>query len=153
MMSLFRLGDYGVFINNLESGPAWPWQVGFAAMGLALYGFALWVGMRDLAFLCGTTRQVGRAAGLTIVPYLAGGIFNTLISLRNPMGLPLVVMSAVAGSFGGTAGLFWLPFVIGNVKDEDSSQAVTLPLQFPWLVAAAIVVVTSFLVLGAGMDL
>jgi hypothetical protein len=51
-----------------------------------------------------TARRTQRHIAMTI--YLIGGVSAVLVSLFNPLGIAITLMSAVASSFGGTAGLF-----------------------------------------------
>src|SRR4029077_6374849 len=48
-----------------------------------------------------------RARTLSLIPYLAGGVTLCLAGILNPLGLKIVLISAVAASFGGTSLLAW----------------------------------------------
>ena len=85
-------------------------------------------------------------AGRTVswTAYFTGGLIAIPVGILNPLGLYVLLASAVASSFGGASGLLWCGRFIG---DDD---AVTLSVGRNWLwVAAGVAMLAAYaLVLG-----
>jgi hypothetical protein len=104
-----NLGDWGPDVGGGIGPLPWPWlwRVLMFAVGLAVYITVTKRAIRMMAVMLGggdMARRTQRRIAMTI--YLIGGASAVLVSLFNPLGIAITLMSAVASSFGGTAGLF-----------------------------------------------
>jgi hypothetical protein len=103
---------------------------------------------RRLEPFLGTERK-RRLGPLARLPYAVGGATFVLAGLFNPYGLELVLISAVAASFGGTSLLVWYPF---GLRAGDTAQAPpAIPRSTGWLVAAVVTLVVFVGILGRGI--
>jgi hypothetical protein len=104
-----NLGDWGPDVGGGIGPLPWPWLWRAAMFAVGLYVYIAVVrraiGMM-IAMLGGgeQARRTQRKIAMTI--YLVGGVSALLVSLFNPLGIAITLMSAIASSFGGTAGLF-----------------------------------------------
>ena len=104
-----NLGDWGPALGGGIGPLPWPW-----VWRLTMFAVGLWVyiavvrraiGMMATMLGGGTKSQaIKRRIAMTI--YVVGGVSAVLVSLFNPLGIVITLTSAVASSFGGTAGLF-----------------------------------------------
>jgi hypothetical protein len=152
---LGNIGDWAVVIRGLQ--PPLAWRAALTVVGALLY---FWLGPRLLMprlepFLgAGTEERQARVRTLTVLPYVVGGLSFVLAGLLNPHGLYLVLISAVAASFGGTSLLAWYPALWAR-RPPVALQDVPLgvPRSRAWLVAAAVTLVLFVGVLGPGVRL
>ena len=130
-------------------------RLGLALIGAFLYFIvAPWLLMPGfMNFLnhdCAAGPQIRRMARF---PYVIGGTTFLLAGLLNPYGLKLVLISAVAASFGGTSLLGWYPM---TGKDPSSSKTLGNPLVLKtsrgWMIAAALTLVVFVGFFGRGMN-
>ena len=102
-------GDWGTGAGGgIGPLPApWLWRIGMVAIGLVAYIGVVRLAIRTLNAMLGGGEQAARVRKQTaLTVYLVGGIGALLVGLLNPHGMVITLMSAVAASFGGTAGLF-----------------------------------------------
>lgn len=104
-----NLGDWGPAAGGGIGPLPWPWmwRALMFAVGLCIYIAVVRHAIRMLIAMVGggeQARATKRNIAMTI--YLLGGVSAVLVSLFNPLGIAITLMSAVASSFGGTAGLF-----------------------------------------------
>jgi len=149
------IGDWSVVVRGLQ--PALAWRLGLAVLGAVLYFLvAPRLLMPELeAFLGSVTEErAARSRTLALVPYLAGGATFVLAGLLNPHGLSLVLISAVAASFGGTSLLAWYPGLWARRPPAASGEPpLGVARSWPWLVLAAVVLGVFVGVLGPGVEL
>ena len=151
---LGNIGDWAVVVRGLE--PPLAWRGALSVAGALLYfRLAPSLLMPPLEPFLGTgpERQV-RARTLSVLPYVVGGITFVSAGLLNPHGIDLVLISAVAASFGGTSLLLWYPRVWARrppVAPEEVPLGV--PRSRAWLVAAAFTLILFVGVLGAGVPI
>jgi hypothetical protein len=95
----------------------------------------------------------GRAWTLNLVPYLSGGIAFCLSGLFNPVGPELILISAVAASFGGASGLIWMaPWSARKAPDANTPQSpVTLKRNWLWILGGLVALIFLIAVLGPGI--
>jgi hypothetical protein len=68
------------------------------------------------------------AVRLTVVPWLTGGALYVAAGLLNPIGIEILLASALAAGFGGTSGLAWM----AQLLHDERRWAVPLePLTVP----------------------
>lgn len=85
----------------------WLWRVGLAVVGLVAYIGVVKLAIRTLDAMLGGGGQAARIRKqVALTVYIVGGVSALLVGLLNPHGIVITLLSAVAASFGGTAGLF-----------------------------------------------
>jgi len=152
---LGNIGDWAAVVRGLE--PPLAWRGALSVAGALLYfRLAPRLLMPPLEQFLGTgaeQRQL-RAQTLSVLPYAVGGLTYVAAGVLNPHGIYLVLISAVAASFGGTSLLVWYPVVWAR-RTPLASESVPLgvPRSRGWLVAAAITLVVFVGVLGPGVRL
>ena len=104
-----NLGDWGPDVGGGIGPLPWPWvwRCVMFAVGLYVYIKVVRRAIRMMIAMLGggeQARRTQRQIAMTI--YLVGGISAVLVSLFNPLGIVITLTSAIASSFGGTAGLF-----------------------------------------------
>lgn len=115
-----NLGDWGPAAGGGIGPLPWPWlwRALMFMIGLAVYIGVVKQAIRMMGVMLGggeTARRTQWRIAMTI--YLIGGVSAVLVSLFNPLGIAITLMSAVASSFGGTAGLFNVAYA----KPRDES--------------------------------
>ncbi|KRE98606.1 hypothetical protein ASG87_14540 [Frateuria sp. Soil773] len=150
---LTNLGDWSTAaVDGIGPLPwPWAWRVLMFAVGLAVYVGVTRKAIAMMASMLGGGESSWRAQRtIALTLYFVGGAAALLVSLFNPLGIAITLMSAVASSFGGTAGLFNVayarrrtlpptPFAVGR------HAAI--------MVAGALVTVAFAAVLGPGITL
>ncbi|HEU4669851.1 MAG TPA: hypothetical protein VFR91_04055 [Dyella sp.] len=85
----------------------WLWRLALTAVGLAGYLGAIRLANRSIdAMLGGGAAARATRVRIAMSTYWIGGAGALLVSLFNPHGLVITLISAMASTFGGTAGLF-----------------------------------------------
>ena len=103
------MGDWGPGadggIGPLPAEPAW--RIGLFLVGLAAYIAVVRLAMRTLdTMIGGTAAAWPTRKRIALGFYIVNGIAAVLVGLMNPQGIFIVLGSAAASSFGGTAGMF-----------------------------------------------
>lgn len=104
-----NLGDWGPAAGGGIGPLPWPWlwRAIMFAVGLAVYIAVVRRSIRMMATMLGGGETARRTQWrIAMTTYMIGGVSAVLVSLFNPLGIAITLMSAVASSFGGTAGLF-----------------------------------------------
>ena len=143
-----NLGDWGPALGGGIGPLPWPWvwRAVMFAVGLCVYigVVRLAIGMMTTMLGGGTQAQaIKRRIAMTI--YLVGGISALLVSLFNPLGMVITLTSAIAASFGGTAGLFNVAY--SRPCDEPARDFV-IGAHYGILVAGVLMTVSFAAVLG-----
>ena len=103
------VGDWGPGAGG-GIGPLpdpWLWRIGFTVVGLIAYIAVVRLAMRTLDEMLGGGAQAARTRRqVAMTVYIVGGISALLVSSMNPHGFVIVLLSGMASTFGGTAGLF-----------------------------------------------
>lgn len=106
---LTNLGDWGPAAGGGIGALPWPWlcRLGLFAVGLVVYVAVTRRAIDMLRAMLGGGMHAWRTQRtVALTTYVVGGVSAVLVSLLNPLGLVITLVSAVASSFGGTAGLF-----------------------------------------------
>lgn len=107
-------GDWGPGTGG-AIGPLpqpWLWRIGLAVVGGGAYFLVTRLAIRMLGQILGgglAAQRTQRQIAMSV--YLVGGLVAVLVGLLNPLGIVITLLSAMASSFGGTAGLFNVAFV------------------------------------------
>jgi hypothetical protein len=146
------IGDWASVIAGWPM--PWLWRLVMAVTGGLAYFVITLVAMRRLAPFVGDPKpgRYRRAAALSIVPYLTGSALFIISGLFNPVGLMLVLVSAVAASLGGTCGFLWGPqFFLDPDFPPTGEEPIPIARSWGWIATAAIVAVVFVFVLGPGI--
>lgn len=138
-----NLGDWGPALGGGIGPLPWPWfcRAILFAVGLLVYIAVTRQAIRMMAVMLGgdeLARRVQRRIAMTI--YLIGGVLAVLVSLINPLGIVITLISAVASSFGGTAGLFNVAYA----KSRDQPPQDFVIGRHYAIVAAGLLVTLAF---------
>ena len=141
------IGDWGQ--DGVFAGvPGWGmWRFLLAGGGGLLYWAWVIVAMRRLARLTGAD-DAGRkrARRLAWISYFTIGCIAFAIGLMNPVGLFILLASAVASSFGGPSGLLWGPSTIR--AGAPAAEPIAITRSWSWIVVAVALVLAEGFVLG-----
>ncbi len=124
----------------------WLWRIGLAAVGLVAYIGVVKLAIRTLDAMLGGGAQAARTRRqVAMTVYLVGGASALLVGLMNPHGFAIVLLSAVASTFGGTAGLFNVAYRPVGAGEPAGFRIGRHPAL---LIAGAIVTLAFAVVLG-----
>ena len=140
-------GQDGVFAGLRGWG---LWRIALGLGGFLLYWAWVIVAMRRLAKLTGADEHGRRLARrLCWTSYFTIGCIAFAIGLMNPVGLFILLASAVASSFGGPSGLLWGPY---HIRDGAvAAQPFQITRSWSWIVVAAAIVLAEGLILGPSL--
>ena len=149
---LADIGDWSTtpdgVLAGLSPGVVIPARIAMVAGGAAAYVAVSRGAGRMLAKLVGGDRK-DRGRKVAVTTYLAGGVTAVLISLANPIGIVITIISAAASSFGGTAGLF---STIRFMPKETVATDWRLPRSWLWIGAGAAAVAVYAVVWGPSLQ-
>jgi len=89
-------------------------------------------------------RQGGR---WNLIAYLTGAVVYLLIGLLNPLGLVILLESALPSSLGGSSGLLWMTKWLDRRKPA-TGHALSIDRSPGWILAACAVTIGYALILG-----
>jgi hypothetical protein len=146
------IGDWARVVSG------WPhqglWRLALAAAGAIGYWLSIRISLRALEpFLGSGPDREARGRALTVPAYLAGGLLYVAAGIFNPLGWKLVLISAVAASFGGTSAFAWMASLLAQRRlfPPSGAPARGIPRSLGWIVAAALVAALFIAVLGPGV--
>lgn len=119
-------GDWHDFVGGLA--PPLVWQLALTVLGVAGYATTMWHAQRSLSEFLGTDpleRRV-RARDLTLLPYIVGGVVETLSAVIGGGGI-LVLISAAPATFGGTIGLALAGHRAGTTRGAGNVVRAPIP--------------------------
>ncbi len=150
------LGDFGTtrdgVLFNLH--PEWLWRTGAIVLGVTGYWMAIQKSVHSMENMIGGggTEKIRRAQKIALTSYLTGGLVSLAIGLLNPYGWVIVLISAMASSFGGTSGLAWEMSLMNENRDTGKA-----PLQversLKWIIAGVVITVLYTIVFGPSIKL
>jgi hypothetical protein len=146
------IGDWGAGEDGVFRGVTyWPiWRAILAIGGGLLYWFWAVLCARLLSRQTGAD-EAGRrdARRLSAIAYWTIGGAAFLIGLMNPVGLFVLLGSAVASSFGGPSGLLWAPY---NIRaGAAAAQPLVIQRDWIWIVLGAATILAEGLILGPSL--
>jgi hypothetical protein len=150
---LANIGDWANIVSGLR--PVWLWHVLLTAVGALSYWLATrWAMDRLGRRLPPGPGRVSHAYRYTLVAYCAMGALAITGGLLERGGAFLVLISAAAGSLGGTSALAWGPQLLHDRHlGESLQQPLHIPRDLRWIIAAALVALAFVFVLGPGLSL
>jgi len=96
-------------------------------------------------------RREGRARTLSLLPYLAGSVSLAVAGILNPLGVKILLISAVAAGFGGTSLLAWYFTIPRQPAPATVEPPLGVPRSAAWMAAAGAVLLFFVFVLGPGI--
>ena len=145
------IGDWARVVRGVE--PTWLYRgILIVSGGLLYFVVAPRLLMPPLEPFLGRDpiARVARARRLSLLPYFAGGVTLVVAGLLNPLGMKIVLISAVAAAFGGTSLLAWYP-ALPRPPVETTGEPLPVARSVPWIVAAMVVMAIFVFVLGPGI--
>jgi len=149
-----NIGDWADVIRGLQ--PTWAWHVTLTVIGIMSYLYFVRVSLVELQPLLSPdqTTRLSRARRLLLIPYFTHGVLMTIAGLFNPVGMILVVISAMAASFGGCSGMLWMGMWLrGNLIRPPAQEGAPLERSLGWIAASVAVAAPFIFVLGRGVNL
>lgn len=146
------IGDWGASKDGVfYLVPGWGlWRILLAVGGGLLYWAWAIVAMRLLVRLTGADDAGRRQARLLCwLSYATIGGIAFAVGLLNPVGVYILLASAVASSFGGPSGLVWAPFYIR--AGAPAAAPFAIARSWGWIAAAIVLVVAEALILGPSL--
>lgn len=129
-----------------EMGHPWLWRLALVVVGLAFYIAVVRGAMRSIDAFVGGGEQAALVRRRTVmILYLTNGAIAIVVGLFNPVGFFIILVSAIASSFGGTAGLFNVAF---RGPTSETTHPVVIERSIPLLVVGALVTIAFAAVLG-----
>jgi hypothetical protein len=146
-----NFGDWAQVVAGLQ--PHWMWMALLTVTGVIAYYASLRAMGAALVRYVGIPRaEKPRMKKLTWNLYFSALVISVAAGLVNPLGIKVVLESAVAASAGGNAGLLWLRYYVpkGTAPlraDESVGRS------YGWIATAAVLAVPYIFVLGRGITL
>jgi hypothetical protein len=148
---LGNFGDWAMVIAGTH--PHWLWRTLMVIGGTAGYYGAMRAMGTALVRYVGVPREdKPRMKRLTWMPYFSALAISLAGGLMNPLGLTLVLESALPAAAGGNAGLLWLRHYVlkGTVPVRETEG---VERSFAWIGLAAALSLAFIFVLGRGITL
>jgi hypothetical protein len=137
------IGDWGTGDGAVLQGVpnALIWRAVMAVVGGGLYFLIGRAAGRLLGSVAGS-QKTGRTVSWTA--YFTGGLIAIPVGFLNPLGLYVLLASAVASSWGGASGLLWC----GRFTRDDEVVTLSVSRNWPWIAAGLAIIAAYALVLG-----
>ncbi len=151
VLSFAGFGDWHDFVQGISQ--PFYWQIGLTLLGVIISLSGLYIGVRTLNPFLGIDKdqRLRRARQMILVSYLAGSIVDTLAAVLNPTDPMLILISAAAASFGGTAFLLFIWRLVVNARANTAEVLVTPTRNWVWIGLGCAALLVYFVVLGPGL--
>ena len=150
------LGDFGTSRDGVLylATPEWLWRLTLVVLGGAGYALVLYLSLKKMDQIIGGegAERVRRAHKLALTSYVSGGLMSVLISLLNPHGFIIVLISAAASSLGGTSGLAWMMQLLNRTRASPAAP-LRLDRNWVWVITGFAVTVIYALIFGPTLRL
>jgi len=146
-----NFGDWAQVVAGLH--PHWMWMVLLTVTGaIAYYASLRALGAALVRYMGIPREEKPRLKQLTWNLYFSVLVLSVAAGLMNPLGIKVVLESAVAAAAGGNAGLLWLRYYVprGTVPQRSGDGVAR---GYAWIAAAAVILVPYIFVLGRGITL
>jgi hypothetical protein len=148
--SITGSGDWANVIAGLRLEALW--RILLAALGVAVYVFAVRWLVRSLLPFCENGELALPDVGRLVFPaYLTAGLIMTVASFFNPIGPSLILPSGIAPSFGLNAGLLLVPQIVAQHARNRPIATRSMAFSKLWLIAAIAATTVFIAVLGPGI--
>ena len=139
------IGDWAALIQGLPYQLAW--RIALSASGVLLY----YISVRAIAATVAPFAPDNAAYNVTgRLPYWAGGIFQCIAGLLDPLGWKLLLISTAAAAFGGNSGLLWAN---GFLPQSTSQKVLTVSRSSAWWIIAVVLGAAYIFIVGPGIHL
>ncbi|MGH9542196.1 MAG: hypothetical protein ACRD2H_09970 [Terriglobales bacterium] len=151
VLAIPGIGDWGDFVRGFAH--PWAWKIALTILGVAISLLGLVWGSRQLATFLPPQHSFRDGFRLALIPYLAGSLIATLAGVFNPTSPLLILISAMAASFGGTAWLLWVGSIAGRRPGlaAPASPALRWERSAAWLWIGGAAAIVYVGVLGPGL--
>lgn len=151
VLTLAGIGDWDAFVQGLPA--VLVWRIGITLVGIIISLLGLFWGARNLDPFLGQERsqRVHRSWTLILTSYLVGSTVDTLAGVLNPTSPILILISAAASSFGGTAFLLWIPWIVSKSQATAPDPPLTPRRDWLWIGLGMAALVVYFVGLGPGL--
>lgn len=146
-----NFGDWAQVIAGMR--PRWIWQALLAVVGAVTYFLSVRaMGACMVRYVGVSRRDHRRVTRLTVLPYFAALFLSAAGGFMNPLGITLVLESALPAAAGGNCGLLWLRYYIPKEAVPVSAEE-GVSRSYAWIVAGAAASLAFIFVLGRGLTL
>jgi hypothetical protein len=147
------IGDWGVAEGGglYPVASPWLWRIAMTAIGIGAYVLVIQLAIRTLRAMLGGGEQAWhsqRTIALTL--YLVNGAIAIVVGLFNPVGFFILLVSAIASSFGGTAGLWNVAYA---ARQPGEAAPFAIARNWPVIIAGVAVTLAFAIVLGPTIKL
>jgi hypothetical protein len=145
------IGDWGVVEGGglYPVAAPWLWRAAMTAIGIGAYVLVVRFAMRTMrAMLGGGENAWRRQRELALTLYAVNGAIAIVVGLFNPVGFVIVVTSAIASSFGGTAGLWNVAYA---ARQPGAAAPFAIARNWAVIVSGVAVTLAFAIVLGPTM--
>jgi hypothetical protein len=146
-----NFGDWAQVIAGMH--PHWLWQALLATVGAATYFLSVRAMGGALVRYVGIPREDKlRMKTLTWLPYFAALALSAAGGVMNPLGMKLVLESALPAAAGGNCGLLWMRYYVPKGTAPARSEE-SIGRSYAWIGVAAVLSPAFIFVLGRGITL
>ncbi|GCE15902.1 hypothetical protein [Tengunoibacter tsumagoiensis] len=151
VLTFAGIGDWNDFIQGLPNPIIW--KIGFTLLGILISLLGLRYGVRSIRPFLGAdpSQRRTRAQTLTLISYFVGSLTNTLAGALNPTSPLLILISAAASSFGGTAFLLWIGGLVNKTQAGNAEVFITPTRDWIWIALGGVALIVYFFILGPGL--
>jgi hypothetical protein len=142
-----NFGDWAEVGQGWE--PHWAWRAALIVTGVVTYIAATWWAARTLREYFVPTVNGPRVRRLTASIYFTAGILECVAAAFNQVSWTLILLSGAAATFGGLAGLLWMPALLQRRREGGSERWILR--SWGWIATGAIAALLFVLVLGRGI--
>lgn len=151
---LAGIGDLGLTRDGVfyRATPEWLWRVVLTIAGVACYIAIVVIAVRAFDMRLGGMGGAVRiryARHLVLASYLTGVVLGVTLSLLNPQGVAIVLISAAASS-GAPSGYLWMMQLLDRNK-QVATPWLTINRRWEWVIVGGIATVAYALVFGPGV--
>lgn len=139
------VGDWAALIHGLPHHLAW--RIALSLLGVVLYYWSV----RAIAATVAPFAPDNAAYNVSgRLPYWAGGIFQCIAGLLDPLGWRLLLISTAAAAFGGNSGLLWASAFLPRSATKETLTVQPSPV---WWIIAVVLGAAYIFIVGPGIHL
>lgn len=148
-LSFANFGDINSFLSGVEH--SFWWRLILTLLGTGVYVAVLFAARRTVDEFIGVSNRRARAVRLLLPSYLAGSAALIGSTLLGNQGVFLTLVSAAPATLGGTIGIPYTVFFVGEARPTTKPVPLTPQRSWVWYGAGVIAVIILALVLGPGV--